>query len=1067
MTLHDLTRPCPGGKSQTAQVSARRRPDRRRPRADSSLLCADSCDVTILKRARRLAETGRQWFVPPPGPVAWSRLYHCGILVALNPDADPDTVGLTLAQSGEREHDLPIERRFTENGTTYLHAALDPALLAAPTTLRLTVTEPGRADQQRIAVGPGRHTLHLDGIVGGVLDGWVSSLSADPLPAVHLVIDGVDGEPVRPGIYRPELRFGGREGGWNGFRFTLPAWALDGQPHTIAVRAGDTVASLGAYAPRLRASLHVEAPSRVTGWVFDAAGPDRPCLVRAVRNGEEVAQVETHRRSDILELFGRHFAAFAFPPGALKPGTDIAVGPVGAGEVIGHLRSTIDLARAEARALLLRSEPATSLKERRAVRDRLVAAVRPGGGARLAFAEPAVPEVWPETGRTPPPACAIVPVYNGLADLQACLASLLPQLAPGRRRALVIDDASPDPAVTRALDDLAAAQHPGLTVLRNRENLGFIGTVNGGLALLEPGEDCILVNADTVLAPRALEKLARACHRGPGIASATPLSNNATILGFPDMPEAQGPLLGLGPAAIDAALEAASVPPVTIPTGVGFCLYLNRRALDEVGGFSPEWGRGYCEEVDWCLTARDLGWIHVAATDTYVEHEGSVSFGKSERLAILERNHARLVALYPEYQDEIDGFLAADPLQPLRLAVLGSLLAARIRRLTLHVGHGLGGGAMRYIDDIRRLARAPDHEIGHLAPMGQRLALTLDIARARVTLRPDALFGLFDALEAAGIAIDLHLNARFGYGSAVLDRLFSGRWPYAVTLHDFQWYCPKVHLVDGRDVYCEEPPPDACRHCTVRGVGYDYADQNALMGGRLDGWLATNERILRGARHLVAPSRDTAERYARRLGLSGIAVVPHPEAASPPPVRPRQGRTGAVRVALVGGIGTHKGFELVVALAERAARERRPIAFTVIGGVADRRRIEGLPNLTVTGAYDPKDLPRLLAEADPDYVFLSSVWPETYSYVLSEVWAAGYPVVALDIGAPAERIRAQGGGLLLPFSRDTALLLDALMAARGQLAETTIPTLPAAVPSLAEYQAAIEGAAGSEIGQAV
>ncbi|KMO11781.1 glycosyltransferase [Methylobacterium platani] len=1016
--------------------------------------------MTILKRARRLAETGRQWFVPPPGPVAWAEAYRCGILVALNPDADPDEVGLTLARGGEREHALAFDRRFVEGGTAYLHAALDPALFGTAATLRLTVTEPGRADQRRIAVGPGCHTLHLDGVVGGVLTGWVSSLSSEPLPAVHLVVDGLEGEPVRPELYRPELRFGGREGGWNGFRLTLPAWALDGQPHAIGVRAGATAVSLGDYAPRLRASLHVEAPSRVTGWVFDAAGPDRPSTIRAVRFGEEVAQVETHPRPDLLERFGRHSAAFAFPPGALKPGTDLAVGPIGAGEVIGHLRGSIDLARAEARALLLPDDPSATFAERLALRDRMVAAIRPGGGARLVLAEPAAPEVAPESGRTPPPACAIVPVYNGLSDLEACLASLLPQLAPGRLRALVIDDASPDAAVTRYLDGLAAAAHPGLTVLRNRENLGFIGTVNGGLALLEPGEDCILVNADTVLAPRALEKLARACHGRPGIASATPLSNNATILGFPGMPEAQGPLLGLSPAAIDAALEAAAPQPVTIPTGIGFCLYLNRQALDEVGALSPEWGRGYCEEVDWCLKARDLGWIHVAATDTYVEHEGSVSFGRSERLAILERNHARLVALYPEYQDEVDAFIAADPLRPLRHAVLTGLVAERVRRLTLHVGHGLGGGATRYVDQVSGLARAKDHEIGHLAPAGTRLALALDGAGARLTLRPEELFGLFEALEERGVAVDLHLNARFGYDAAFLDRLLSGRWPYAVTLHDFQWYCPKVHLVDGRDVYCEEPPADVCRHCTVRGVAYDYGDQNVLMGGGLDGWLATNERILRGARRLVAPSCDTAERYARRLGLTGIAVVPHPEAmASTGSARPYRPRTGAVRVALVGGIGSHKGFELVVALAERAARERRPIAFTVIGRVADPRRIEGLGNLTVTGAYEPEDLPRLLADADPDYVFLSSVWPETYSYVLSEVWAAGYPVIALDTGAPAERIRARGGGLLLPFTRDTALLLDALVAARGELADVVVPVLPATAPSLAAYEAAIEAGA--------
>ncbi|KMO42490.1 hypothetical protein VQ02_03040 [Methylobacterium variabile] len=998
--------------------------------------------------------------MPPPGPVAWGRLYNCGVLVALNPGAEAEGVGLTLARGGEGERDLPVERRFVEDGATYLHAALDPALLAGPGKLRLTVVEPGRADQQRIVVGPGRHTLHLDGVAEGVLEGWVSALSPEPLPAVRLIVDGLEGEPVRPGIYRPELRYGSREGGWNGFRLHLPAFALDGAPHALAVRAGDTVAALGTYAPQLRLSLHVEAPSRVTGWVFDAAGLDRPTTVRAVLDGTPLAEAVTHPRPDILARFGRRSASFAFPPGSLPPGTDLAVGPVGHGQVIGHLRGSIELARGEARALLLRNDPAATREERRAVRDRIVAAIRPGGGARLVLSAPEPPPP-PEGGRLPPPACVIVPVYNGLADLRACLASLLPQLAPGRVRALVIDDASPDPAVTRYLDALAAEGHPGLTVLRNEANLGFVGTVNGGLALLEPGEDCVLVNADTVLAPRALEKLARACHRIPGIASVTPLSNNATILGFPGMPEAQAPVLGLPPEAIDAALEAAAPAPVTIPTGVGFCLYLNRQALDEVGALSPEWGRGYCEEVDWCLKARDLGWIHVAATDTYVEHEGSVSFGKGERLAILAENHDRLVGRYPEYQDEVDAFIAADPLHGLRIAALVRLLPRTARRLTLHLGHGLGGGATRYVNQIRGLARAPEHEIGHLAPAGARLALALDAAGATVTLRPEGLLALLEALEGEGVAIDLHLNARFGYASSFLDRLLSGRWPYVVTLHDFQWYCPKVHLVDGRNFYCEEPPPDVCRHCTVRGVTHDYGDQNALMGGGLDGWLATNERILRGARRLVAPSRDTAERYARRLGLTGIAVVPHPRAApAPAPERPRKPRAGAVRVALVGAIGHHKGFELVVALAERAARERRPIAFTVIGNVADPHRASGLGNLAVTGSYDPGDLPRLLAEADPDYVFLSSVWPETYSYVLSEAWAAGYPVVAFDIGAPAERIRAEGGGLLIPFGRDTGAVLDALVAARGQLAEVRIPALPAAVPSLAAYEAAIEATAG-------
>jgi glycosyltransferase involved in cell wall biosynthesis len=34
-----------------------------------------------------------------------------------------------------------------------------------------------------------------------------------------------------------------------------------------------------------------------------------------------------------------------------------------------------------------------------------------------------------------------------------------------------------------------------------------------------------------------------------------------------------------------------------------------------------------------------------------------------------------------------------------------------------------------------------------------------------------------------------------------------------------------------------------------------------------------------------------------------------------------------------------------------------------------------------------------------------SIWPETFSYVVAEMIALGLPIVAFDLGAPAERLR--------------------------------------------------------------
>ena len=39
-------------------------------------------------------------------------------------------------------------------------------------------------------------------------------------------------------------------------------------------------------------------------------------------------------------------------------------------------------------------------------------------------------------------------------------------------------------------------------------------------------------------------------------------------------------------------------------------------------------------------------------------------------------------------------------------------------------------------------------------------------------------------------------------------------------------------------------------------------------------------------------------------------------------------------------------------------------------------------------------------------LFFPSIWPETFSYVVAEMTALHLPIVAFDLGAPAERLRS-------------------------------------------------------------
>ena len=113
-----------------------------------------------------------------------------------------------------------------------------------------------------------------------------------------------------------------------------------------------------------------------------------------------------------------------------------------------------------------------------------------------------------------------------------------------------------------------------------------------------------------------------------------------------------------------------------------------------------------------------------------------------------------------------------------------------------------------------------------------------------------------------------------------------------------------------------------------------------------------------------------------------------------------------------------KGFRVVAAVARAARLAGEPLSFTVLGPSADPDRLKK-EGVTVTGPYAAQDLDELLEATAPHVVFLPAIWPETWSFVLTAALHRGLPVVAFDLGAPAERLRRLGRGHILPLELST------------------------------------------------
>ena len=124
----------------------------------------------------------------------------------------------------------------------------------------------------------------------------------------------------------------------------------------------------------------------------------------------------------------------------------------------------------------------------------------------------------------------MVPVHGGMAHTLACLDSVLASLSRPSRL-IVIDDASPEPELVAALDALARRRR--IRLIRNTRNLGFAASANTGMRAAA-GHDVVLLNSDTLVAPGWLEELRGVAYGARDIGTVTPLSNDATILSYPD-----------------------------------------------------------------------------------------------------------------------------------------------------------------------------------------------------------------------------------------------------------------------------------------------------------------------------------------------------------------------------------------------------------------------------------------------------------------------------------------------------------------------------------------------------
>ncbi len=331
-----------------------------------------------------------------------------------------------------------------------------------------------------------------------------------------------------------------------------------------------------------------------------------------------------------------------------------------------------------------------------------------------------------------------------------------------------------------------------------------------------------------------------------------------------------------------------------------------------------------------------------------------------------------------------------------------------MRVLQIHTPYRLEGGEDAVVRDEASQLRGAGHEVlqhqvpnpeGRVKTLGALVlapwnrAAATEIKRVVQRFRPDV--------------AHVH-NTWFRLSPSVPSAVHELGVPLVMTLHNYRLFCVNALLLrDGRP--CEDclgtHPWRGVLHSCYRGSAplSAVAASTIAVGRARHTWETAVDRY-------VAPSAFMAAKAAAG-GLPEHKIIVKPHGVTDPGHRVESPSKSST-VLFVGRLSPEKG--LAVLLDGWVLARPTSLHLLIVGDGPQRELLERrqTPGVTFLGWREIGDVRRLMLAARA--LLFPSICYETFSYTAAEAFAAGLPVLAADLGAAAEIVKAVGPEWLVP-----------------------------------------------------
>jgi GT2 family glycosyltransferase len=622
----------------------------------------------------------------------------------------------------------------------------------------------------------------------------------------------------------------------------------------------------------------------------------------------------------------------------------------------------------------------------------------------------------------------IVPIYNAYKDTKKCITSVLKN-TDIPYELILIDDNSTDERVNNLLNEIEKTAH--ITIIRNNENEGFVKNINLGLKTSKG--DVVLLNSDTMVTPKWLSKLVIAAYSNKRIGTVTPLTN-ASSVSVPQMGENNEipKFLTINDMAllVEKSSENIYIP---APTGNGFCMFIKRETIKEVGYFDEEnFGRGYGEETDFCMRALYKKWKNIYDDSTFIFHNRSASFS-SESLELKRKHQIILEKKHPSYIKRINKFYKSKKLQNITDFVQFALDTVEkngmCKKRILYVVHQGGGGTQfTNIDLMKHIQKDLDCYV--LVSNTKKIILQRYKKNKFETIESwetksqwsakefynsefrDIYFNVITSLKIDIIHIRHLIQHTFDL-PLVAKRLGI---PLIISFHDFYFICPSYNLLDEKNTYCAGNCTEGEGQCNI---SMQILRDLPILKSFVKKWRKEVSIVLSRASAFVTTSPLVKQIFISiypELAQKEFIVIEHgrdfKENSSVEPYE-IPSKNKPTKILFPGDIKNQKGAGLIKKL--KKFDQNSKFDFHFMGALDDDLKPYG----TYHGPYKRENFCKIVKEVKPSFIGILSIWPETYCHTLSEAWSCGIPVLATKIGVLEERVNKNGGGWLLDFEESS------------------------------------------------